>query len=53
MQVEVLKSSMQAFEEMPTPGRVRMNSLLWFGAFEKVRVGVGTCACVIHIGNIL
>ena len=51
MQVEVLKSSMQEFEEMPTPAVPVPDefSALGLGAFEKVSVGVGTCACVIHI----
>ena len=44
MKVEVLKSSMQEFEEMP-----HEFSALGLGAFEKVRVGVGTYACVIHM----
>ena len=27
----------------------RSGVTVWLGAFEKVRVGVGTCACVIHM----
>ena len=50
MQVEVLKSSMQEKGlkkcQLPVPD---VFSALGLGAFEKVRVGVGTCACVIHI----
>ena len=49
MQVEVLKSSMQKGLkkcQLPVPDEF---SALGLGAFEKVRVGVGTCACVIHI----
>ena len=38
-----MKSSMQ---EMPTPKLIICS---WSGAFEEIRVGVGTCACVIHV----
>ena len=54
MQVEVLKSSIQESEETSLKKRQLPDefSALGLGAFEKVRVGVGTCACVIHMGNV-
>ena len=48
MKVEVLKSSMQetSLKKCQLPHEF---SALGLGAFEKVRVGVGTYACVIHM----
>ena len=48
MQVEVLKSPCKSLKkfQLPVPDEF---SALGLGAFEKVRVGVGTCACVIHM----